>query len=79
MWRTRKEFLRSCASLFVLFGCLAFCVMIVATQWPEKKHNEVARPTDAPAAVVRFTALQGAEVVPVVYQTGTIRPIDPRR
>jgi hypothetical protein len=64
----------------VLFGCLAVCMMIVASSWPQKKHNQVARgQTDAPVAVVRFTDLQGSEVVPVVYQTGTIRPVDPRR
>ena len=81
MWRTRKEFLRSCALLFMLFGCWAVCIIIVATSWPEKERSRIAHSSnDAPVAVVHFSDVRRADIVPVVYQTGTIvQPVDLRR
>jgi hypothetical protein len=82
MWRTRKDFLRSCALLFVLFGCWAVCIMIVATSWPENERSRIVQhsPIDAPVAVVHFSDVQRVDIVPVVYQTGSIvQPVDLRR
>jgi hypothetical protein len=81
MWRTRRELLRSCVSFFILLACLAVCSIIIASRWHDEERSPVARaPTDAPVAIVRFSDLQGADVAPAIYQTGTIaRPVDLRR
>jgi hypothetical protein len=81
MWRTPKKFLRSCALLFMLFGSWAFCMIIVATSWPEKERSRIAHSrSDAPVAVVRFSDVQPTNILPAVYQTGTIvQPVDLRR
>ena len=80
MWRTRREFLRSCISLFMLVACLAVCSMIVASSWPDKERSRVARsPSETPVAVVSFKSMQDLEIVPAVYQTGTIAQPAERR
>jgi hypothetical protein len=80
MWRTREEFLRSCVSLFTLLACLALCSIVVASSWDRERIQVAGSPSDAPVAMVRFSDLQGAEIVPAVYQTGTIvQHVDLRR
>jgi hypothetical protein len=80
MWRTRREFLRSCISLFMLVACLAVCSMIVASSWPDKERSRVARsPSETPVAVVSFKSMQDLEIVPAVYQTAIAQPAELRR
>jgi hypothetical protein len=73
MWRTRRDLLNSCASLFILLACLTGCFLIVASSWPDKDKRQVgASPRDAPVATVKFTSMEDVEIVPAVSQTGTI-------
>jgi hypothetical protein len=73
MWRSRRDFLNTCASLFVLLACLTGCLLIVAFSWPDKDKGQVARPShDAPVAAVSELSMNFIEIIPAIHETGTL-------
>ena len=79
MWRTRQHFLKSCVSMFMLLGCLAFCTSIVAGLSEREHRALVSVPANASVEIVSFTGAESPAIIPAVYRTGTITGAADRR
>jgi hypothetical protein len=71
MWQTRRDLLRAVSVTFLAIS-LGACFTILLFSWPERWNGTAVAAIEAPA-VVRSSAIAGAEIVPAALQTGSIQ------
>lgn len=71
MWQMRRDLLRALSVMFWAIS-LGTCFTIVLFSWPVRWDGTGVAATEAPA-VVRGSAIVGAEIVPAALQTGSIQ------